>query len=492
MSGATARRPPVSYPPATRSQPFRAAPADVAAGARGPRPLKTPSSKHWWPDAVGTFTWITALIVVALWVSGGGIQSLLSFGGPGFSSLGRLSGLLASDLLLLQVLGMARIPWAERSFGQDRLARWHRLTGLWSFWLLLVHLVTIIVGYAAAASTTFIAETVSMVLTFPGMLTATVGTALIWGVVATSIKVARRKLRYESWHLLHLYAYLGIALALPHQLWTGTDFIGHPLATIYWWALYAFALVCVVYYRLGKPAWLSIRHMLRVTAVVPEAPGVVTVHMTGKHLSELRVAAGQFFVWRFRTGPGWSRGHPFSLSGAPSTAGLRLTVGVKGDDGARIATLPPGTRVLIEGPYGRMTSEVRTRPRIAVFAAGLGIAPLMALLHEHVPEAGPATLVYRLSRQDDEALGPDIDWLVEHTGLRHIPLVGPRSRNGTSWLPQHLGHVSGPDAVRLLVPELDDHDVFVCGPGPWSDAVVADIRAAGVPPTALHVENFDW
>ena len=331
-----------------------------------------------------------------------------------------------------------------------------------------------------------------MVLTFPGMLIATAGTLLIWFVVATSIRMARRRLRYESWHLLHLYAYLGIALALPHQLWTGTDFVGRPWATVYWWTLYGFALACVLVYRIGRPAWLSLRHSLRVAAVVPEGPGVVTVHLTGQHLGQLRVAAGQFFVWRFRTGPGWSRGHPFSLSASPSTAGLRLTIGTRGDDGARIASLKPGTRVLIEGPYGRMTSDLRTRPRVAVFASGLGISPLMALLHEHVPGSGPATLVYRLSRPQDEALGPDIDWLVQNTGLRHIPLIGPRSRLGTPWLPDHLGHVRGPDAVRLLVPDLDDHDVFVCGPGPWSDALVADLRAAGVPPTALHVENFSW
>jgi hypothetical protein len=41
-------------------------------------------------------------------------------------------------------------------------------------------------------------------------------------VVVTSLRAARRRLGYESWHLLHLYGYLG--LALPHQLWTGQEF----------------------------------------------------------------------------------------------------------------------------------------------------------------------------------------------------------------------------------------------------------------------------
>ena len=57
------------------------------------------------------------------------------------------------------------------------------------------------------------------------MLLATAGTGLLVMVVVTSVRVARRRLRYESWHLLHLYAYLGVGLALPHQIWTGADFI---------------------------------------------------------------------------------------------------------------------------------------------------------------------------------------------------------------------------------------------------------------------------
>ena len=61
-------------------------------------------------------------------------------------------------------------------------------------------------------------------------------------VTVTSIRKARKKLRYESWHLLHLYAYLGVGLAMPHQLWTGQEFLSSPVATIYWWALWIAAV----------------------------------------------------------------------------------------------------------------------------------------------------------------------------------------------------------------------------------------------------------
>ena len=73
-----------------------------------------------------------------------------------------------------------------------------------------------------------------------------------------------------------------------------------------------------------------------------------------------------------------------------------------------------------------------------------------------------------------------------------MDLVGPRSRVGTPWLPEQHGHLSGPEASRLLVPDLEDCDVYICGAAPWADAVAADARAAGVEREALHVERFTW
>ena len=190
-----------------------------------------------WRDAVGAVTWASLLVVTALWVTGGGVQDLGSFG-PGVTSVGRLSALLASDLLLLQVLLMARIPVVERAYGQDELARRHRLVGFWSFNLMVVHIVLIIVGYAAQDRNNVFLEAWQLVVDYPGMLLALAGTVALVMVTVTSIKKARRKLRYESWHLLHLYAYLGVGLALPHQLWSGQDFMTSRVATVYWWSLW--------------------------------------------------------------------------------------------------------------------------------------------------------------------------------------------------------------------------------------------------------------
>jgi hypothetical protein len=75
--------------------------------------------RAWWRDTAGLTAWLSVLFVVALWVSGRGPQDL---GTDFLTSTGRLIGLLSADLLLLQLLLMARIPWVERSYG-DAIVR---------------------------------------------------------------------------------------------------------------------------------------------------------------------------------------------------------------------------------------------------------------------------------------------------------------------------------------------------------------------------------
>jgi len=42
------------------------------------------------------------------------------------------------------------------------------------------------------------------------------------------------------------------------------------------------------------------------------------------------------------------------------------------------------------------------------------------------------------------------------------------------------------------VPGLLSSDIYLCGVGPWIEAVAADLRLAGVPDDAVHIESFAW
>ena len=446
---------------------------------------------RWWRDMVGCATWASLLIVVALWVAGGGLEALTGLG-AGLTSLGRLTGLVASDLLLIQVLLMARLPVVERVYGQDELARRHRLVGFSSFNLMMAHIVLITLGYALVANANLLAEAWDLVATYPGMLIALAGTLLLVLVTVTSIRKARRKLRYESWHLLHLYAYLGVGLSVPHEIWTGADFATSSLARVYWWSSYAAAAGAVLVFRVGLPIWRTLRHGITVTSVVRESPDVVTVRMGGRGLDRLPARAGQYFVWRFLDGPGWSRGHPFSLSAAPRRGRVQITAKDHGDGSGRLAGLQPGTRVLVEGPYGRLTGEHVTGSKVALLACGIGITPLRALLEDLPYAPGDAVLVHRVHSAQDLVFRDEIAELARRRGATVHHLIGPRVPGRASWLPAHSGFRSDSDALRTLIPNLLEHDVFICGPDAWMDAVCDATVAAGLAPQRLHQERFTW
>lgn len=459
----------------------------LGAPARGPRPA--PVVPRAWAEAGLAAGWASLLIVTGLWLADGGLTGVRSAADV-WLSMGRLTGLLASDLLLVQVLLMARIPFLEKAFGQDALAMTHRWVGFGSFALMLVHVGMTLLGYAGASPGALWSSTVAVVLDMPAMLPAALGTLCLVAVVATSCAAARRRLRYESWHLLHLYAYLGCFLALPHQLWTGADFLGSPLATAYWWALWAGAAGAVLTYRVGLPALRNARHRLVVADVRPAGGGAATVSVVGRRLEQLPAAGGQFFTWRFLDGPGWTRAHPYSLSAAPDGRSLQITVAPLGAGSRRVASLSPGTRVLIEGPYGRLHEGVRTRRGVLLLAAGIGVAPMKALLESLHAAPGDVTLIYRVSDAADAPLLAEVAASAEEVGARLVVLAGHRAPDRASWLPADWARLGDVDALRHLCPDVADRDVYLCGCPGWTDVAGAAVLAAGVPRHRLHTERF--
>jgi predicted ferric reductase len=433
--------------------------------------------------------WLSLLLVTYWWEVDGGV---LDLGGwvSGLTSVGRLSGLVASVMLLAQVVLMARVPRLEAAYGQDRLAQLHRIVGFTSFNLMVAHLVTITWGYAAGELSRTPATLWDLVLHYPGMLLATGGTVALVMVVVTSIKAARRRLRYESWHLLHLYAYLGVGLALPHQLWTGQQFLSSPGRTFFWWTAWAVAAGSVLVWRLGLPVWRNARHRLRVTSVVRETDDIVSVYLTGRRLDRLKAEAGQFFTWRFLGRQGWSRANPYSLSAAPDGRSLRITVQGVGDGSDAAFRLRTGTRALFEGPFGRLGERARTRSRVALIGAGVGITPLRALAEGL--DVAPRDCVVLHRWTTEPLFNGEFAVLERDRGLQVLDLPGHRRHDG-SWLPDGVDErVDDTTALRYWVPDIAERDVYVCGPERWTELVRASLTDAGLSEDRLHLETFSW
>ena len=433
--------------------------------------------------------WLWALValnvvwVTDLFVLGHGFERL---GVPGglLTAVGRLTGLYGALALVVQFVLVARLPWLESRLGMDRLTAWHRWSGFWVVWLVVAHVVFVTLGYAAQDGGGVLGELGTLVFGTEDVGLAAIAAGLLVVVAVTSARRARRRIRYESWHAVHLLVYVTVVLGFLHQVRLGEDFIGSPVGRLYWWTLYGSALGAVAATRVGLPVLRNLRHRLRVVSVVRESPDVVTIWIGGRDLHRLPARAGQFFLWRF--GPRWWEAHPFSLSAMPDGRYLRITVKALGDGSAWLQRVRPGSPVFAEGPYGAFTGARATRRRVLLVAGGVGVTPIRALLEEFAHARADVVVVYRAGTPHDAVLADELRSIARRCGARLHVLIGPATMDGPH------GRVLGPRHLAAMVPDAWRRDAYVCGPPGMTAAVRHTLGELGVPPAHIHTERFTF
>jgi predicted ferric reductase len=413
-----------------------------------------------------------AIVEMLFLTSGSGKNAVLT--------VAKFFGLHAALIMMLQLVLVARLPWLDRRLGMDRLTAWHRWTGFALVWTVVTHATLVVLGYArldaAPVLRTFLGLA-GVVASLLGMCAA----AVIIAVAVSSVRYARRRMQYETWHAIHVGLYLAILLALTHQMLEGTTFASSAAAAAYWWTMWALVLAAFLAGRVVMPLRRNARHRFRVAAVVPESDDVVSVHVTGRDLDRLPARAGQFFIWRFPGHNGWWQANPFSLSAAPDGRSLRLTAKAVGATSTGLRSLPVGSRVFAEGPYGAFTTLHQTTDATLLIAGGVGITPIRALLEE---STGSAVVLYRVSATADAVLLPELQELARLRGAQVHVLAGRTGTGNPPFAP------FAPENLEAMVPDIVHRDVYVCGPPAMTATVLRSVRDLGVPRAQVHAERF--
>lgn len=433
--------------------------------------------------------WLSVAVAISLYFADGAAADFTTVAGA-FDGIGIIAGLVGTDLMLVQLVLAARVPIIDRTFGHDRALALHQKLGKPVLYLILAHMIMLLVGWGMADGLNPVAEGVSMITTLDDMLLAFITTGLLIALVVSSLVIVRRRLSYEAWYIVHLLAYATVIGAVFHQFSAGRLFAEGTLARWYWLGLYIITATALIVYRFAIPVIRSIRHRLQVASVTPIAAGVTSIELRGYHLAALPTSAGQFFVWRFWTPNMWWHAHPFSISAAPSDTKLRITVRDLGSGTKALSRLPLGTRVSIEGPYGLFTDEARTADQVVFIGAGIGIAPIRSLLETATFAPGHATVILRAPNAEHVYLWQEIYDLCVARGARLRVLQGSRPRGVDTWISADAYDAG--ESLESLAPDVTHSDVYICGPRKWTDIVVRESRAAGLPSHQIHFERFDW
>ena len=435
-------------------------------------------------DALEVAAWSSGAIAAALALASGVLSEVTDLGSA-LTAAGILTGLIATDLVLVMLVLAARIPLLDRAVGHDRAIALHGRLGKPALYLLLAHAVFLTVGYAVADGTDVVSETL-LLFSITDMPLAYLGLGLLISVVVTSVIAVRRHLPRELWHGVHLLSYAAVLAALPHELSLGGILMEGTWQRVYWISLTVIAFGSIVVFRVAVPLVRSLRHRLVVDRIEWIAHDVASIWLRGQNVSRLAAHGGQFFTWRFWTGRTWWHAHPISLSAAPAGDRLRITVRVLGAGTRRLTAVPIGTRVSFAGPYGLFRDAARTTPLLAIAAAGIGITPARALLEGASTTPGDATVLLRASTRDGLYLLDEVVDLATERGAAVYTSVGSRDPNG--WLAAR--DVARGVSIRSIFPDLLESDLFICGPDAWSEAVERDALTAGMPARRIHVERF--
>jgi predicted ferric reductase len=401
--------------------------------------------------------------------------------GPGatLTDAGRLTGLLAGYVAVLQVLLRARVPVIERTLGTDRINAAHRLLGGYLLVAVAAHAALITTGYSRSSGTSPASQFAALVTSYSYVVWAVVAAGLLLAVGLTSMPAIRRRMRYELWHGVHTLVYVAIALAFFHQVTVGEHFVHNSKTRMAWTLMFAGVGAVALWCRWLRPLHLLARHRLTVAAVHPETPGAVSIWITGRRLDRFPAEPGQYFRWRFLTRRTWHVAHPYSLSAEPDGRRLRITATVSGRHGSLLPALPAGTRIVAEGPCGGLLAERGWDGPVLLIAGGIGVTPLRALFAAF--PSGLVTLVYRSRTDSDVAFRTELDELAAERNARVHYLPGARDEVGNSLAPGRLVH---------LCPEIERAKVYVCGSAGFVDHVRASLSALGIASPDIHTESF--
>ena len=438
-----------------------------------PRPARTRATDLW---AAGLFV---IVVTAGLWVQNGGLAVLLEGGLSTVSAIGQLTGLAAALAAMGGLIVAARPRWLERRFGQDSLLAAHRWFGIVTIVTLVVHVIADSWTWLPGGNP--VTGLIDLLAHESWMVAALMGTVLFLAVGLTSYRRLRKRIPYETWYFIHLTAYLAVLLGFGHQVTLGSTIAPDVVSLAWWWALAIGTTLLVAWSRLSDVARTLTRRFY-ITAVSREADGIGSVHVSGPGLARLRVASGQFFQVRPMTRTMWWHAHPYSVSAAPTTAGLRFTVKELGDGSAELLQVKPGTRVMLEGPYGTFTIDEAQGAPVVLVAGGVGISPIRALLEDCGADQTPIVII-RVRHESEVAHLAELERMVEARGGRLHVLAGRRE-----WFTQN--DPFSPQALRQWIPDVARRHVFMCGPASLESAVMKGMRKAGVPAAHIHHERF--
>jgi 3-ketosteroid 9alpha-monooxygenase subunit B len=224
---------------------------------------------------------------------------------------------------------------------------------------------------------------------------------------------------------------------------------------------------------------------LRIKKVVRETPDAVSLvlDVPDYDSARFRYEAGQFLTLRV-TVDGQDLRRCYSMSSAPVEDDLQITI--KRDPGGIVSnwlndTASEGGEIHASPPEGRFLLRA-TDDEIVAFAGGSGITPIMSLVRAALAGSSRRIRLFYANRGRDSVIFADALTELAERHAQRLTVV--------HHFDDDSGVVTAP-AIESFIDGTQDADYYICGPGPFMDAVESTVLKAGAPKNRVHLERFE-
>lgn len=418
---------------------------------------------------------LLCFIPLFLWLNSFGIQNTVTSVGTFVASLGKAVALVGTTIYLLNpILSLRHYKVESWLHGLDKVNRLHAKNGKLAFWLITLHPPFLGLGrWMNGKSFTTVWDWSSFVIV--------AGIVALAGLFLATAVALYSHIRHQTWIQIHRYFGWLIPLFFIHGLLARGQIVKIPLLFIYIALLglgsfSAFLYRSVLWKRFVKRYTYEIAELNRLNDTIAEIvlrPKGIAIHFT----------EGQFAYVSFEADGIDEEPHPFSFSNAHNGPYIRFMIKSLGDDTQRFQSLQKGTKVYLEGPYGRFNYKTVANHQQVWIAGGIGITPFLSMARSF---SGSDSYDIRFfygtdSLEESVFLGEFIDV------TRRLP-----ESFKTSVVAKNISGFVTIELLKNSLGDLSSFDYFICGPPIMMKTLTKDLIQSGVVPEKIHSEQFSF
>jgi ferredoxin-NADP reductase/predicted pyridoxine 5'-phosphate oxidase superfamily flavin-nucleotide-binding protein len=251
--------------------------------------------------------------------------------------------------------------------------------------------------------------------------------------------------------------------------------------------------------RLKGAALAKAWRKLRVTKIVDESSLVRSFHLEPVDDAGLVPhSAGQHLPIRVSLGAGEPPAiRNYTLSTAASDRLYRISVKREGTVSRYLHdTLRVGDVIEGRAPAGGFTIDALEQRPAVLLAAGIGITPMLAMLHHVVYEGWrkrairPTWLFYSARSVGERAFAAELRELAgDAQGAIQLVRTLTDTHNAVRGVDYEATGRIDMDLLRASLP-FDDYDFYICGPAGFMQAMYDGLRSLNIADERIHAESF--